>query len=116
MNRSEDQDNLIGSLIEKVEQYTRSTAELQKLKAIDKSADVLSTLVAYLMVIICFSIFYIILNIGIALVLGDLMGQLYLGFLVLAGFHAFVGLIIYLMRSKWIKQAAKEKIISQWID
>lgn len=115
MNVTSDEDNPFGKLIERVEKFAQSTAELQKLKAIDKSADVLSNLAANFILILCLSFFYVILNIGIAIYLGQLVDSLYLGFFMLAGFHALLGLIIYFLRNKWIKISVKNKIISNWI-
>ena len=74
-------------LIEKSEQYIKTTGELYKLKAIDKSAEVLASLTANLFVLISVTIFLLTLNIGIAFWLGTIIGEVYLGFFIVALFY-----------------------------
>jgi len=83
-------ENLIESLIEKGEQYGKTTLELIKLKTIDKSADVASTLVSWVIVIVLIVLFFFIINIGLALWIGELLGKSYYGFFVIAGFYALL--------------------------
>lgn len=109
----EDHSTLIGSLFEKTEHYTKTSVELYKLKAIDKSADVISTLVARLAVIVFITLFVLILNIGVALWIGELLGKSYYGFFVVAGFYALIGILLYGFRNKWIKSPLRNSIINQ---
>ena len=54
----DEQSGLIESLIEKGEQYGKTTLELLKLKTLDKSADVVSNLVSWLIVVIFAVLFF----------------------------------------------------------
>ena len=112
----EDQENLIESLIEKGEQYGKTTLELLKLKTLDKSADVTSTLISWLIVVIFAVLFFLILNIGVALWLGDLLGKSYYGFFVVSGFYALLALIFGLFRKQLIKKPVNESIINQVLE
>lgn len=103
----------IESLVERVEQYGKSSIELYRLKAINTSADVISTLAAKLAVITFFTLFFLILNVGLALWIGDLLGKSYYGFFIIAAFYAFVGVVLYAFRDKWIKVPVKNSIIIQ---
>lgn len=107
------QENLIESLIEKGEQYGKTTLELIKLKTVDKSADVASTLISWLLVIVFTVLFFLILNIGIALWLGELLGKSYYGFFVVAGFYALLALIFGIFREQFIKKPVNNSIVSQ---
>ncbi len=109
----ENQTPQVESLFEKTESYTRATIELYKLKAILTFSDVVSTLSAHLIVFVFFSIFFLILNIGIGLWLGEELGKLYFGFFVVAGFYAFIGMVLLLFKNKWIKNPMKNAIILQ---
>ena len=104
---------LIGKLFEKAERYTMSSVELYKLKVIDKSADVISSLTARLAVILFITLFFLILNIGIALWIGETLGKSYYGFFIVAGFYALVGIVLYLFRNRWIKEPLRNSIITQ---
>lgn len=103
----------IEALVERVEQYSKSSIELYRLKAINTSADVISTLAAKLAVITFFTLFFLILNIGLVLWIGDLLGKSYYGFFIIAGFYAIVGTVLYAYRDKWIKVPVKNSIIIQ---
>jgi len=94
----EDQENLIESLIEKGEQYGKTTIELLKLKTLDKSADVASTLISWAIVIVFAVLFFLIFNIGVALWIGELMGKSYYGFFVVAGFYAILAFVFTIFR------------------
>ncbi|HET6558933.1 MAG TPA: hypothetical protein VFG54_16555 [Prolixibacteraceae bacterium] len=107
------QENLIESLIEKGEQYGKTTLELIKLKAVDKSADVASTLISWMIVIVFTVLFFLILNIGIALWIGELLGKSYYGFFVVAGFYALLALIFGIFREQFIKKPVNNSIVSQ---
>lgn len=109
----EDQTSVIGTFFEKTEHYIQTSAELFKLKAIDKSADVISTLAARFAVIVFIALFFFILNIGIALWIGEALGVFSYGFFIVAGFYAFVGILFYLFRDTWIKIPTRNSIITQ---
>lgn len=100
----EDQENLIESLIEKGEQYGKTTIELLKLKTLDKSADVASTMISWAIVIIFTVLFFLILNIGVALWIGELLGKSYYGFFAVAGFYALLTIIFGIYREQLVKR------------
>src|SRR4051812_25423872 len=100
----ENPESMIEVLFDKTGQFTKNSVELYKLKAIDKGADVLSTLVARLAVIIISTLFFLIFNIGVALWAGEALGRSYYGFFSVAGFYALIGILIYSFRSQWIKE------------
>jgi hypothetical protein len=112
----EQQENLIESLIEKGEQYGKTTLELIKLKALDKSADVTSTLVSWLIVVVLIVLFFLIFNIGIALWIGELLGKTYWGFFAVAGFYGLLALVFGIFREKLVKKPVNNSIISQVLD
>jgi hypothetical protein len=101
----------IESLVERVEEYGKTNIELYKLKTIDKSADIISSLAAKLTVIVFFTLIFLILNIGIALWIGDLLGKTYYGFFTVAAFYTLVGVLLYAFRDQWIKTPVKNSII-----
>ena len=107
-----DRESLIEALLERTEQYSKSSFELLKLKSLDKTADVTSTLVSRFFLAMAISIFVLILNIGIALWLGEILGKNYYGFLLVAIFYGLVGLSLLLLHPK-LKARISNSIISQ---
>ncbi len=107
---------LIESLIEKGEQYGKTTLELLKLKTLDKSADMISNLISWLVVMILAILFFVPFNIGVALWLGEILGEAYLGFFVVSGFYAFWVIIFAIFRNTLIKRPINNSIISQVLE
>jgi len=112
----EEKINFIEPLFVRVEAFGKTSYELYKLKAIDKTALVLSTLVSRGGVILFLSMFIVIINIGIALWLGDLLGKNYYGFFCVAGFYALVATFVYFFMHNWIKNRVSNSIISQLLN
>ncbi len=105
--------NIIETLLERATEYGRSSYELAKLKALDKSSDVLSTLTAHSVVLIILSSFILFLNLGLAFWLGEILGRIYFGFFVVAAFYGISGILIYFFLHDWIKKVVSSKFINQ---
>ncbi|HMG15129.1 MAG TPA: hypothetical protein VK590_06770 [Saprospiraceae bacterium] len=105
----------IENLYEHIEAYSKTSLELYKLKAIDKTAEVASNLASSLIVITITSFFILFVNIGIAIWLGELLNKMYYGFFIVSAFYAIAALIIYQGRNKWIKMPISNSIITQYL-
>jgi len=57
--------------------------------------------------------FFMILNIGIALWIGEMLGKSYYGFLILSGFYAILAIIVQIFSNRWIKKPIRNSIILQ---
>lgn len=97
-------------LIEKVEEYGKTTLELIKLRSVNKTADIASSVTSRVLLTIVVFLFAITLNTGIALWLGDVLGKPYYGFLAVAGFYLILGMILYFAHSA-VKAKVKNKFI-----
>jgi len=104
------------SLVSKAETYGKTSFELIKLQTVDKVADGVSSLVAWSVVIIALILFFVSLNFGLALWIGALLGNSYLGFFVVAGFYGLAGLVLFIFRNKWIKKPLNNSIINQMLN
>ncbi len=103
--------NLIESLVDKAEDYGKTTFELSKLKALETIICVATSMVARLSVILTMALFLLVLTIGIALFLGELLGKSYYGFFIVAGFYLMAGIILNFYLHKWIKKPVSDLII-----
>ena len=108
-----EQPNVLESLFERTNDYLETRVELAKLKAIRKSSEIVSSVASKIVlgVVLCF--FLMVLNIGLGLWVGELLGKSYLGFFALAGFYLIVGLIIYASRDKLLKAPVANSIIKK---
>ena len=100
----EDNANLLELLIERATDYGKTSFELVKLKALDKTTDIVSSIIPLSVFILLISAFFLFLNLGIALWLGEVLGKLFYGFFIVAGFYILTGLIFHFLLNKWIKK------------
>ena len=101
-------------LLERGQAYIKTSVQLFKFKTTDKAAEITSNLASGLIIIlILITLLFINLNIGIALLIGDLLGRIWLGFLILSGFYGVVGILIYIFRNSWIKKPVSNAVIKQ---
>jgi hypothetical protein len=94
---------LLENLYGQSKEYVKNRFDLYKLKAVDKTASVITAIALGVALFVVFFIFFVVLNIGIALLIGDLVGRAYLGFLIWAAVYAIVGLVLFFARDKVFK-------------
>jgi hypothetical protein len=99
------------SLLESGQEYGKTSFELLKLRALDKSSGLASGIVFNLVVIIILTLFFLMGTLGIALWLGEILGKIWLGFFAVAGFYAVTGLVVYFLMREWIKKVISNSII-----
>lgn len=100
----EDNTKLLESLLEKATDFGKTSFELVKLKTLDKSTDIVSSLVPNSIVFVLIVTFMLFLNLGLALWLGDILDKIFYGFFVVAAFYIFAGIVIHFFMHKWIKK------------
>ena len=98
-------------LYEKAKDYAEINVELVKLQAIDKTADVVSSLLVRLIIFLGVAMFLLFVNIGLSLYLGELLGKDYLGFLLVSCIYLLVTIIVSVSREKIIKVPITNLII-----
>lgn len=108
----ETKESLFDPLLERAEAYGKSSLNLLRLKTVDKASNLVSTIVSRLLVGIFCIIFLVMLNIGVALWLGDLLGKSYYGFFIVAGLYGIIGMILYFTHPA-IKEKVSKQIIQQ---
>lgn len=104
---------LIELLFERIEQLGQTTIELSKLKAMETTTNVLTSLISRLVVFMVLSMFIILFSIGFAFLLGDWFHKPHYGFFIVAAFYLVLGIILYIYLPKWIKKPLIELIIPQ---
>ena len=95
--------NAIGSLLENIGAYIDTRIELMKLKAIDKASKAISSIISVLLISIILIFSISILNIGLSIWIGTLLGGTAYGFFAVGGFYLLVGILLIAFKSKWLK-------------
>ncbi len=104
------------NLFEMSKEYVDMKIELGKLKIVDKSAAVSSTLITLVALLLIAFLAVGLLSIGLALWIGKLMDNSYWGFAVVGGFYLVLLIIFYLLRVKWIKKPLAENLIHEMLN
>jgi hypothetical protein len=107
----EDNSKLIEPLFEKATDYGKKTYELLKLRAIDKTSDVVSTMVPLSFVGILLALFLLFISLGLAFWLGDVLGKTWYGFIGIGVFYLMTVLLIRVFLYNWIKKILRNYII-----
>lgn len=105
----------IAMLFERAEDYSKTTLKLIKLNAIDKSADVASSLVSRLAVIMTVVFSVLIISIGVSIWLGKLLGDASYGFFIVGALYVFMAILLHLFREQWLKYPVSNSIIKQML-
>lgn len=112
----EQTDGKVNILLTQVEQYGKTSLELTKLKAVQKLIPIATAFTGNLFVLLAFYLFIFLLNIGIAMWLGELLGKPYLGFMYVAAFYLLVGIILYFTAPKLFRNPVGRFIIKQTLN
>ncbi|MDZ4203401.1 MAG: hypothetical protein U1C46_01165 [Bacteroidales bacterium] len=109
----EENTKMIESLLERVVEYGKTSFELAKLKALDKTSDVVSSAIPHSVVFVLFATVILFLSLGLAFWLGEILGKTCFGFFAVAAFYCFMGVVMHFFMHKWIKKIFCNYIIKQ---
>jgi hypothetical protein len=109
----EDKAKLIESLLERATEYGKTSYELIKLKALDKTSDVVSSFIPHSVVIVLIASFMFFFNLGLAFWLGEILGKTCYGFFVVAAFYGIIGIVVHFFMHKRLKKIICNYIIKQ---
>jgi len=96
--------NMFEALYEKAVDYAKTSFELNKLKAIEKTADVVSSFIPHTVVFVLISFFVLSLNLGMAYWIGDMLDNVAYGFFIVAGFYCIAGLVTHFIFHERLKR------------
>jgi hypothetical protein len=115
MQDLDEDENVLSSLLDSVEDYSKTNLELIKLKGLDKASDMAGGFISRLIAITIGLTFLLMASIGVAFWLGDVLGRIWYGFFVVAAFYGLLGLIIYFIMHNGLKRAFADMIIHNTI-
>ena len=103
--------NTIENVFNKIEAYIKTTYQLNKLKAIQVSTVVITSVISKICVILVLFLSLITLSLGAAFYLGTILGNDYYGFFIIAAFYFLVAIILFFYLHKWIRKYISSFII-----
>jgi hypothetical protein len=105
--------NLIESLLESTVDYGKASAELLRLKALNKTSDIMSSVVPHLLVTVVVILFVLFISLGLALWLGTILENAFYGFFIIGAFYGITGLLMHFFMHKWMKKKFGDFIVKQ---
>lgn len=103
----------IDKLYQKSEQYIKTSFEIAKLKTVDKTSDIISSLATSFIMILIVALFTLFINIGIAIWLGSILENTAFGFFIISGFYLLIGILVYFNRKNLIKVPVDNLVIKK---
>lgn len=100
-------------LFEKVENYATTSIDLLKLNAVEKSADVISSLSHRIVLLLIVAMFTLFINVGVSLYIGKLLNEYYLGFFMVSTFYLVLAVFVYIFRNKFLKTPVSNMVITK---
>lgn len=112
----ENKPNAFTTLFTTATDYLETRVELIKLKAVSKSTDIVASVVAG--VIIGMLIFFgiIMINIGLCIWIGYLLGQTWYGFFAVGAFYILLAVLTIAFKSKWIKAPISNFLVKKMLN
>ncbi len=104
---------IVETLVEKLEEYAKTSAELYKLKAIDKGTDLFTSVVSRTVIILIVTLFFLLLTIGLCYYMGEVLGKTHYGFFAVAGMYFVIGGILFLFRRSLLDAPLNDFIVRQ---
>ena len=102
-------------MVKILKDYLENHVELLRLDATEKTLKIIGVSVPLLIMTIMGSFFIILLNIGLALMIGKLIDSYALGFFILSGFYLLIMILAYFFRNN-IKDAIIDKAIEAFFN
>ncbi|RYG53901.1 MAG: hypothetical protein EOO01_03105 [Chitinophagaceae bacterium] len=103
----------IEALFDRASDYFDTRLDLFRLKAVNTTSDIVSSVTAKTVFAVFAIVFWIVVNIGIALLLGETLGKSYYGFFIMAAVNLIAGLFFLKAGGKWVKGMTAEKLIKK---
>ncbi len=109
----EEKANILESLLEKAEEYGKTSFELFKLKALNETLCVVSSIISRTVTVVFIFTFFLMGTIGVAFLLGEILGKLWYGFFIVAAFYGIIGAVLYFFMNNRLKKLVEDFLIKQ---
>jgi hypothetical protein len=110
----EERKEMLEELFERVEKYIKINIQIYKLRAVEVMAEAASTIMANILIAIIATLFFMLLNVGLAIWIGSLLESSSHGYFILSGFYLLILIILWIFRKNMFKKSVTGGIIKQF--
>ncbi|HVZ95759.1 MAG TPA: hypothetical protein VG847_02715 [Chitinophagaceae bacterium] len=104
------------NLFQKLKEYTEVQFSLFKLRGINKLAASMASIISIVVLIVIGGGILLCFTIGLSLLIGSWIGKIYAGFFIVGGIYLIAGLLLYLVRDKFIHRRVADKLIKELLN
>ena len=101
------------TLLDQAGEFAQTQVKLLKYKAVDTGAELASSFIAGLVKAVLIASCIMILNVGICLWVGEILGKSYYGFFVVGGVYALIAVLLGAFGGKLMKEPISNMIIKK---
>ncbi len=112
----EDKPTGLEEFFTKLKDYAETRVDLVKLIAINKVSGFMSTVIAMIMLLMILFTAILCISIGLAILIGHLLGAVYYGFFIIAGLYLIIGFVLYANRGNILKAPVSNRLIKEMMD
>jgi hypothetical protein len=96
-----------------VKEYFNNRLASVKLNAAEKTSKIAGKVIAVMVVAVIFLLFMVFASIALAYLLGKWTGEMYQGFLIVAGIYLLSGILIWAAKERWIRLPIMNAMLQQ---
>lgn len=113
-NFIEERKEILEDLFERVESYIKINLQIYKLRFVEVAAETASSVMANILIAIIAIMFFMLLNVGIAIWLGSLLDSPSHGYFMLSGVYLLMLILLWSFRKNMFKKSVTGGIIKQF--
>ncbi len=106
-------DSTFETLLLKTEEYVKTSFELIKLKTLNEILKVVSAIISRTTALLFIFMFFLTASLAVAILIGDSLGKMWLGFIIIAGLYGIIATVITLFLNRWFKTVVSNFILNQ---
>ena len=93
--------------------YVKTNCEIIKFEAVERTSSIGSSIITNLILVLVSVFLILFVSLGAGFYLSNLIGNTYVGFLIVAGFYLVLFIILLIGRKAFIEKPFREKIIRE---
>ena len=102
-------------LLETIKDYAATRYDLTRLKLVDKSSQLLASLISSVAIIIVMCFFLFFLSYAVAGYLSIAIGSPFSGFLIVGGVYLILGLLLYYLRNRHLELPLSNHFVKEFL-